>query len=67
MKHAATVLNAALVAASLLLANAANAADYAVGADVSFLRQAEQQGVAFKENGRSKPACRSCNSTAMAG
>lgn len=52
MKHAATGLNAALVAASLLLANAANAADYAVGADVSFLRQAEQQGVAFKENGK---------------
>jgi arabinogalactan endo-1,4-beta-galactosidase len=29
---------------------------YAVGADVSFLAQAEQQGIIFKENGTPKPA-----------
>ena len=29
--------------------------DYAIGADVSFLRQAEQQGVVFKENGKPAP------------
>jgi arabinogalactan endo-1,4-beta-galactosidase len=29
--------------------------DYAVGADVSFLRQAEQQGIAFKDAGVAKP------------
>jgi arabinogalactan endo-1,4-beta-galactosidase len=29
--------------------------DYAVGADVSFLAQAEQQGVAFKDGGVAKP------------
>ena len=29
--------------------------DYAVGADVSFLRQAEMQGVVFKDNGVARP------------
>jgi len=29
--------------------------EYAIGADVSFLRQAEQQGAVFKENGTPKP------------
>src|SRR5688572_3055567 len=29
--------------------------EYAVGADVSFLRQVEQQGVKFRENGVPKP------------
>jgi arabinogalactan endo-1,4-beta-galactosidase len=32
-----------------------SAADYAVGADVSFLRQAEAQGTIFKEAGQPKP------------
>ena len=31
------------------------AADYAIGADLSFLKQAEDRGVAFKENGQPKP------------
>lgn len=30
-------------------------ADYAVGADLSFLKQAEDQGVVFKDNGEAKP------------
>jgi arabinogalactan endo-1,4-beta-galactosidase len=34
---------------------AAVAADYAVGADLSFLKQAEEQGTAFKEAGAAKP------------
>jgi arabinogalactan endo-1,4-beta-galactosidase len=31
------------------------AADYAVGADLSFLKQAEDRGTLFKENGQAKP------------
>ena len=31
------------------------AADYAVGADLSFLKQAEDRGTVFKENGEGKP------------
>lgn len=31
------------------------AGDYAIGADLSFLRQAEQQGTAFKEDGQTRP------------
>ncbi|HZF14942.1 MAG TPA: glycosyl hydrolase 53 family protein [Steroidobacteraceae bacterium] len=41
--------------AALLLSGAAQAFDYAVGADVSFLRQAEQKGVVFKDEGKGKP------------
>lgn len=46
--------------ASLLLAfvfplKRASAFDYAIGADVSFLRQAETNGVVFKDNGQPKP------------
>jgi arabinogalactan endo-1,4-beta-galactosidase len=33
----------------------AEAGDYAVGADVSFLPQAESSGVVFKDNGQAKP------------
>lgn len=51
-----------LPAAALLISVLAVAAvshaqsQYAIGADVSFLRQAEQQGTVFKENGAAKPA-----------
>jgi arabinogalactan endo-1,4-beta-galactosidase len=31
------------------------AAEYAIGADLSFLKQAEDQGMVFKENGQAKP------------
>jgi arabinogalactan endo-1,4-beta-galactosidase len=30
-------------------------ADYAIGADLSFLRQAEERGTVFKDNGQAKP------------
>ncbi len=48
---------AGLLALFLGVALAAQASDheYAVGADVSFLRQAEQQGVKFRDNGVAKP------------
>lgn len=48
---------AALLGLLLGAALAAQASDreYAVGADVSFLRQAEQQGVKFRDNGVAKP------------
>jgi arabinogalactan endo-1,4-beta-galactosidase len=47
----------AILAAVLGFATQAEASEreYAVGADVSFLRQVEQQGVKFRENGVPKP------------
>jgi arabinogalactan endo-1,4-beta-galactosidase len=33
----------------------ARAADFAVGADLSFLKQAEDRGIAFKDNGSARP------------
>ena len=44
-----------LVLASLIPLAPANAADYAIGADLSFLKQAEQRGTVFKDNGQAKP------------
>ena len=44
-----------LLAVITICASSGVAQEYAVGADVSFLRQAEQQGVVFKENGAAKP------------
>ena len=32
-----------------------HAAEYAIGADLSFLKQAEEQGTAFKDDGQTKP------------
>jgi arabinogalactan endo-1,4-beta-galactosidase len=43
------------VAVQLFLAHIARAADYAVGADLSFLRQAEANGAVFKDGGEAKP------------
>jgi arabinogalactan endo-1,4-beta-galactosidase len=39
----------------LFVAARGYAQEYAIGADVSFLRQAEQQGIVFKENGAPTP------------
>jgi arabinogalactan endo-1,4-beta-galactosidase len=55
VKAARAASSAALLAAGLLLAQITRADDYAVGADVSFLRQAEQKGVAFSEAGKKQP------------
>jgi arabinogalactan endo-1,4-beta-galactosidase len=45
-----------LTLAALAMANgAARSADYAIGADLSFLKQAEDRGVKFQENGQSRP------------
>src|SRR5512132_3769098 len=33
----------------------ARAADYAIGADLSFLKQNEDRGIVFKDNGEAKP------------
>ena len=41
--------------AAFALACQSHGADYAIGADVSFLRQAETQGVVFKDDGVAKP------------
>ena len=43
------ILLAVFLASSL--SPSVHAQDFAVGADVSYLRQAEQQGIKFKENG----------------
>ncbi len=40
---------------AFLIPNLASAADYAIGADLSFLKQAEDRGTVFKENGQAKP------------
>lgn len=45
----------ALAAVLSLMAGSIRASDYAVGADLSFLKQVEDRGTAFKVNGHSKP------------
>jgi len=40
---------------SLMICNSIKAQNYAVGADLSFIKQAEDNGFAFKENGQAKP------------
>jgi arabinogalactan endo-1,4-beta-galactosidase len=45
------ILAALLATAGIAL----HAADYAVGADLSFLKQAEDRGAVFKDNGQAKP------------
>jgi len=44
-----------LLTVLLCLALVARGADYAIGADLSFLAQAEARGAVFKENGQAKP------------
>ena len=44
-----------LTAGLCMMPGAALALDYAIGADVSFLKQAEDSGVTFKDNGQAKP------------
>jgi arabinogalactan endo-1,4-beta-galactosidase len=43
------------LAAQAWPAAGAYAGDYAIGADLSFLKQAQERGTAFKENGQAKP------------
>src|SRR4051812_40753590 len=47
-------LSAALAGLSLM-SGTSRAADYAIGADLSFLKQAEEHGTAFKEDGHARP------------
>ena len=49
------ILNVAAALALCCGAIAVHAADYAVGADLSFLKQAEDQGKLFKDNGQPEP------------
>src|SRR5215467_72474 len=44
-----------LVVATFVVSVPAACQEYAIGADVSFLAQAEQQGVVFKDDGVAKP------------
>jgi arabinogalactan endo-1,4-beta-galactosidase len=46
---------AGFAAALLAVMPAAQAADYAIGADLSFLKQSEDRGTAFKDGGETKP------------
>jgi len=41
--------------AVMMLAAQCRTADYAIGADLSFLKQAEEQDTVFKDNGQAKP------------
>ena len=54
MKRASSI-RASVLLVALAIPAALRAGDYAIGADVSFLRQAEQQGVVFKDGGKGKP------------
>jgi arabinogalactan endo-1,4-beta-galactosidase len=45
----------ALATVFCIIAGSIRAADYAVGADLSFLKQVEDRGTLFKENGQAKP------------
>jgi arabinogalactan endo-1,4-beta-galactosidase len=45
-------------ALSVLLAYRCESAEYAIGADLSFLKQAEDRGTVFKENGEAKSGLR---------
>jgi arabinogalactan endo-1,4-beta-galactosidase len=51
MKHALLAIAALACSAGL-----ARASDYAIGADLSFVKQAEDRGIRFKEDGQPKPA-----------
>jgi arabinogalactan endo-1,4-beta-galactosidase len=53
LSHCAAALLAVPFAQWLLTTSCA-AAEYAIGADLSFLKQAEDQGTVFKENGQAK-------------
>jgi arabinogalactan endo-1,4-beta-galactosidase len=46
---------AVAMAMAFTAASAARAADYAVGADLSFLKQAEDRGTVFRDKGEGKP------------
>src|SRR5471030_3305752 len=46
---------AAFLFVACLISNV-KASDYAIGVDVSFLKQAEERGKIFKDNGTAKPA-----------
>src|SRR3954469_8035224 len=48
----------AICACLALLTGTARAADYAIGADLSFLKQAEDRGTVFKDHGQAKPGLR---------
>lgn len=43
------------LAGQLVICGTGYAADYAIGADLSFLKQAEDRGTVFKDNGQAKP------------
>jgi arabinogalactan endo-1,4-beta-galactosidase len=45
----------ALYVVFVLSGQGARAADYAIGADLSFLKQAEERGTVFKDNGQARP------------
>ncbi len=58
MKRSSTILVFGVLLALALgqyPASTSRAADYAIGADLSFLKQAEDQGTVFKDNGLAKP------------
>jgi arabinogalactan endo-1,4-beta-galactosidase len=49
------VFTAFILIVQLHICGFVHAADYAIGADLSFLKQAEEQGTVFKDHGQAKP------------
>jgi arabinogalactan endo-1,4-beta-galactosidase len=47
-----------IIASGLCMPAATHGSDYAIGADLSFLKQAEQRGTVFKDNGQAEPGLR---------
>ncbi|WP_346863660.1 glycosyl hydrolase 53 family protein [uncultured Draconibacterium sp.] len=54
-KNAVCIRNLFIACIVLLFAHTTQAQEYAVGADLSFLKQAEDMGFEFKENGEAQP------------
>ena len=44
-----------LIYLAIIMSSTSRAQSYAIGADLSFLKQAEDNGFVFKENGEAKP------------
>ena len=55
MNRRKTTISVTAVMAVMMLAAQCRTADYAIGADLSFLKQAEEQDTVFKDNGQAKP------------
>ena len=56
--YAGIKMTVCIICIFLLICKSSNAQQYAVGADLSFMKQAEDSGVVFEEKGQAKPCLR---------